>query len=196
MKLPSIYKDILGKPDVIDILDWPFDFVVCNSYLLSKDWPIVLSEELIVVAEDATGAAYTVFQNLDPDVSPVIFLTSEGQAGKVAENLNEFLAVMVALPYWRDLLKFSAGGQLEEMRKAIPFLDKEVLEEEPEIQTKIDVVTRALCLPEIDDPVQTLFNSVKSGMAIDIASDDGFSYESLFNTFSVSDNRSWQNQNG
>lgn len=192
MNVPSIYNRLAENPAVIDILGWPFDFEICEPHLLSCGWPISLSEELIVLAEDGSGGAYTIQENIDPEKSSVVFLSSEGQAGKVAEDLTELLAIIVALPYWRDLLKFSAGGELEEMRKAIPFLEDEILEGEPEIRSKMKLISKALNLPILADPVQTLFNSVKSGIAIDIKANDGSSYEGLFNTFSVSDNRSWQ----
>ena len=192
MNVPSIYNRLAANPAVIDILGWPFDFEICEPHLLSSGWPILISEELIVLAEDGSGGAYTIQENIDPEKSSVVFLSSEGQAGKVAADLTELLAIIVALPYWRDLLKFSAGGELEEMRKAIPFLEDEILEDEPEIRSKMKLISKALNLPTLTDPVQTLFNSVKSGIAIEIKANDGSSYEGLFNTFSVSDNRSWQ----
>lgn len=192
MKVPSIYRRLVKNPEVLDMLDWQFDFVVCEPHLLASDWSILLSNELIVLAEDASGGAYTILDNIDPDKSSVIFLSSEGQAGKVAANLTEFLAVMVALPYWLDLLKFSAGGELEEMRKAVRFLEAEVTEDEPEMLIKRQLVADTLELPLLKDPVQVLFSSVNSGITVEIKASDGSPYESLFNTFSVSDNMSWQ----
>ncbi len=192
MNVPSIYKRLAENPDVVDVLGWTFDFEIREPYLLSNDWPILLSEELIVLAEDGSGGAYTILHNVAPDNSSVVFLSSEGQVGQVAEDLTEFLAVMVALPYWRDLLKFSAGGKLEEMRKAVPFLEEETLEDEPEILSKKKLVSKSLKLPTLTDPVQVLFNSVKSGTAVKIKATDGSSYEGLFSTFCVSDNRQWQ----
>ncbi len=78
------------------------------------------------------------------------------------------------------------------MRKAIPFLNAEILEDEPEILRKKKLISKALNLPTLADPVQTLFNSVKLGTAMEINAADGSSYKGLFNTFSVNDNRSWQ----
>ncbi|MDG9671266.1 hypothetical protein ONV78_26265 [Hahella sp. CR1] len=192
MNVPSIYRCITENPEVVDILGWPFDFEICEPFLLSNNWPILLSKELVVLAEDGTGGAYTILENIEPEKSPVVFLSSEGQAGMVAANLAEFIAVMVALPYWRDLLKFSASGKLSEMYKAVPFLKREELEDEPDIFSKKDVIYQALILPHLADPVQTLFDSVMSGINIEINATDGTPYEGLFNTFSVSDNKSWK----
>jgi len=185
MNIPSIYESLTKNSLVQDILSWPFDFEVCKPYLLSSDWPISLSEELIVLAEDGCGGVFTILENIEADLSPVIFLSSEGQAGKVSENFVEFLSVMVAIPYWRDLLKFSAGGELEEMKKAIPFLEAELLEDEPDILNKKKAVFKELQLRELSEPVQTLFSSVKSGLSIEIKASDGTPYDSLFNTLDL-----------
>jgi hypothetical protein len=118
-----------------------------------RDWPISLSEELVVLAEDGSGGAYSLRENIDPEKSSVIFLSSEGQAGMVAADLTEFLSIIVALQYWRDLLKFSAGGELEEMCKAIPFLEEEILKDDPEISSKKKLISKALNLPTLAGPV-------------------------------------------
>ena len=192
MNVPSIYKQLSKNTIVNDVLGWPFDFEICKPYILSDDWPILLSDELIVLAEDGSGGAYTVQRDVSPDTSPIIYLSSEGQAGKVAQNFTEFLLIIVALPYWQDLLKFSAGGDLEEMRKALPFLEKEILEDEPEISSMQAMMYKVLDLPPLFDPVLTLFSAVKSGISVEIKASDGYAYESLFNTFRVKDNRSWK----
>ncbi|PML82132.1 SMI1/KNR4 family protein [Enterovibrio norvegicus] len=196
MRIPSMYKRLADYPDFVEILGWPFDFEICEPYHLSKEWPILISEELIVLAEDGSGGAYAILSNIDPEESSVIFLSSEGQAGKVAANFTEFLAVLTVIPFWRDLLKFSAGGELEEMRKALPYLKEELLEDEPEISQKQLFISKTLNLPIISDPIQVLFESVKEGAGIEIKANDGYCYESLFNAFSVSDNRTWQIQSG
>jgi hypothetical protein len=62
-----------------------------------------------------------------------VYASSEGQAGLLASNLAEGLAIVVWLPYWRDRLKLSGGGQLDEMRRAEPYLVREPAEEQGNI---------------------------------------------------------------
>lgn len=194
MNSPSSLKQISSNTSIKEILEWPFDLRICEPYLLSSNWPILLSDELVVIAEDGTGGVYTTQENTDPEKSPIILISSEGQAGKVANNLTELFATIIALPYWRDLLKFSAGGKLEEMYKARVFLERDMLEGNPDIEDKKRIVIDALELADMPDPVQVLFNAVTSGTAIEIKANDGTLYESLFNRFSVSDNRMWKIQ--
>ena len=65
----------------------------------------------------STGGGFLAYGDGDGDFDqmPILYVTSEGQAGKVASNLSEWLAIVVAVPYWQDLLKFSGGGDLAEM---------------------------------------------------------------------------------
>ncbi len=191
MKLPSIFSHINNDPHLVKLLGWPFEFEMCKPYLLSKEWPILLSNELIAIAEDGSGGAYTIIEDLDPDNSPVIFVSSEGQAGKVAESIQEFISLLIALPFWRDLLKFSDSGNLEGMNKVAPFLEEDFQEEEANINDYKAYIRESLKLVNLNDPVLYLFNSVKSGTNISIRADDSSLYNELFNSFSLDDYIKW-----
>jgi hypothetical protein len=80
--------------------------------------------EAAVVARDGAGGVFAVIARS----SRVLFVSAEGQAGIVARNLNALVLVVVC-PYWRDVLKFSGGGRLEEMRRAAPVLEAAWLDE-------------------------------------------------------------------
>jgi hypothetical protein len=51
----------------------------------------------------------------DREQLPILYVTSEGQAGTIAPHLTALLGTFVGAPYWQDLLKFSGGGDLGEM---------------------------------------------------------------------------------
>src|ERR1700730_2763542 len=53
----------------------------------------------------------------------VLYVTSEGSAGILAADLDEFIRLVVACPYWQDILKFSADGNLDEMHRTAAFLE-------------------------------------------------------------------------
>ena len=56
-----------------------------------------------------------------PSSPRIIHASSEGGAGVIAADIDEFITLSVACPYWRDLLReFSGGGKLDEMRRAQP----------------------------------------------------------------------------
>jgi len=72
-----MYNQLSKNTIVVDVLGWPFNFEICKPYILSDHWPILVSE-------DGSGGAYTLQKGISPETSPVIYLSSEGQAGKVA----------------------------------------------------------------------------------------------------------------
>ena len=100
---------------------------------------------------------------------------------------------MVAYPYWRDLLKFSGGGKLDEMRRAVPFLEREMHEDHSEIDEERSLLRKKLFLAETDDPIESLHKAVAElGQGIMVAAPDGTAFRSLFNTFTVDSNPMWR----
>ena len=65
------------------------------------------------IAEDASGGVYLIGSG-----GRILYVTSDELAGVIAVSLADALSLFVAFPYWRDLLKFSGGGDLTEMKRA------------------------------------------------------------------------------
>ncbi|WP_244607476.1 hypothetical protein [Bradyrhizobium symbiodeficiens] len=47
----------------------------------------------------------------------MLYVSSDGQTGIIADTFEAFVQLVVARPYWVDILRFS-GGDLAEMRSA------------------------------------------------------------------------------
>jgi hypothetical protein len=145
----------------------------------------------VVVAGDGTGGVFLAYGCGDTAFLPILYATSEGQAGRVASNLTEFLAILLAAPYWLDLLKFSGNGDLMEMRKTAMFMEREYAEDYPDLSDASRRIIKSLQLPQIDDPIKVIHDSVHATDCTLIA-DDGWHYDSLFNRFKSSDNPNWR----
>ena len=63
----------------------------------------------------------------------LFYVSSEGQAGIIASDFTDFIGVIVALPYWLSILKFSGNGNLIEMLRAMPILERDYISSTPEI---------------------------------------------------------------
>ena len=184
--------DIQSSSVTIEHLDWPFDFSL-ERVDDDADWiELAPKRPFTVIAGDGTGGVFLAYGDGPLESLPILHGTSEGQAGRVASNLTEWLAILMAIPYWRDLLKFSGSGQLDEMRKAAVFMEIEYQGEDyadlPEARQRI---MDALPIPTLDDPVRLLHDNVHATDCVLVA-DNGSKYESLFNTFKSSDNRNWR----
>lgn len=183
--------DIKSSPRVVEDLDWPFDFSLPRADD-DSDWIHLKPETpFTVIAGDGTGGVFLAYGSGDVEVLPVLHGTSEGQAGKVASNLTEWLAILMAIPYWRDLLKFSGGGDLDEMRKTATFMEKEYAEDFGDLPEARQRIMDVLPIPTLDDPIKVLHDNVHGTDCVLVA-EDGYEYESLFNRFKPSDNRNWR----
>ncbi len=115
----------------------------------------------------------------------VLYISSEGQAGIVAADFEELIALFVACPYWRDILKFSGNGKLAEMRRAAVALERMYGDEE--LEEARAFLKAELGLPDPDDPVGALYRAVSTSEVV-VRGPDG-PHLSLFNSFTVDNNR-------
>jgi hypothetical protein len=123
----------------------------------------------------------------------ILYVTSEGKAGIVAASLAEFLQLVIAYPNWVDLLKFSGGGQLREMERVAPYLEREFPGDDPNIQGHRDTVMTELSLDPAPNPISALHHAVLTlGKGISVLAPDGSECGGLFGSFVVEDNRMWR----
>jgi hypothetical protein len=116
----------------------------------------------------------------------VLYVSSEGRAGVIADNFDAFIQLVVAHPYWLDILKFSAGGDLQEMRRAAAALEA-TRDDEDDINEAREEIRIRLDLPDAADPVGALYEAVAASDAI-VRATDGSPFTTLFNRFSIDNN--------
>lgn len=181
--------DLQGSRSIIDDLAEAFHFDIDRA---SRDYSwIKLTPEhrFLVIGGESTGGAFLSYGSGDFDQMPILYVTSEGSAGKVASNLSEFLGIIIALPYWEDLLKFSGGGDLVEMRKTAELAFENYEEEEIVTSARMRLM-KVLDIQEISDPIGLLHRNVHTTDCTVVA-EDGWRYEVLFNKFTSDDIRRW-----
>lgn len=194
MNVPSLYKQIVSQPEIAEILTWPYDFEMVQPYSIALESDLITDEEAIIIARDGTGGLFALWGCGQVDHLPVVYISSEGQAGKIAKSFNEFIAILVFCPFWHDLLKFSGNGQLSEMKRVLPLLESEIIEEYPEVENIRDRIISLLSLNLNINPVEKLYEAVISEPKIIVTSTDGEMFEGLFNSFVASNNPRWKNK--
>lgn len=130
------------------------------------------------IGSDGSGSAFVLLPSRN-----VLYVSSEGRAGIIAKSFEAFIQLVVARPYWLDILKFSAGGDLAEMRRAADALEA-TLDDEDEVNEAREEIRDALELPETDDPVGALYEAVAASDAV-VRTTDGSPFTTLFNRFSI-----------
>ncbi|WFU81893.1 hypothetical protein QA645_03825 [Bradyrhizobium sp. CIAT3101] len=133
------------------------------------------------IGSDGSGGAFVLLP-----AQNVLYVSSEGRAGVIAESFEAFIRLVVARPYWLDILKFSAGGDLQEMRRAADALEA-TLDDEDDINEAREEIRESLDLPDADDPVGALYEAVAASDAI-VRATDGSPFTTLFNRFSIDNN--------
>ncbi|WP_198964197.1 hypothetical protein [Bradyrhizobium sp. Y36] len=130
------------------------------------------------IGSDGSGGAFVLMPQRN-----VLYVSSEGRAGIIAGTFEAFVQLVVARPYWLDILKFSGGGDLQEMRRAAEALEA-TLDDEDEINETREEIRRSLDLGEADDPVVALYEAIAASDAI-VRATDGSPFTTLFNRFSI-----------
>jgi hypothetical protein len=83
--------------------------------------------------------------------------------------------------------------KISEMEKSIPFLKEEFSDFLPEISESCRIISRQLGIDPDNTSLQKLHSAVSSGGSdISVASKDGTTCSSLFNSFTVESNPMWK----
>lgn len=133
------------------------------------------------IGSDGSGGAFMLLPSQN-----VLYVSPDGRAGIIAESFEAFIQLVVARPYWLDILKFSAGGDLQEMRRAADALEA-TLDDEDDVNEAREEIRTQLDLSEADDPVGALYEAVAASDAI-VRATDGSPFTTLFNRFSIDNN--------
>lgn len=155
----------------------------------TPDWfALETGAPLQVVGRDACGGRFCLAPPADDYSGRLLYIESEGQAGVIAGSLSDGIRMMIALPNWRDCLKFSGGGKLEEMKKAQARLEADLRQQHPDIEASRRTLYRAFGLTEMTAPLETLQRAVTEGADMKVVTTkDRWPFESLFNTFVLKD---------
>ena len=96
-----------------------------------------------------------------------------------AASLAEGIPMMIALPYWRDCLKFSRGN-LDEMRKVQARQEVDLRNRRYDLDSVRRKLYRAFGLVAPADPVASLHRAVTQGASTNVVSPkDGTPFEAL-----------------
>lgn len=137
--------------------------------------------DLTVFARDGSGGQFV----LSLSSGRIFLFGSEGSAGAIAENVAGFLALVVRMPYWRDVLHYSGGGQIEQMRRAAAALEDDFAYDDHGLMAR-ETLIAALEIEQSGDIIAELHATSSSGARI--RDQWGSDAEPLFGRFVIEDN--------
>ena len=176
-------ETLRANKEIRDML-WPFDFEVVDNRACGLVWfDAAPLEPFEIVAQRASGCIYA----LTGPQRHVLLATTDGQAGIVAANLKECLELVVAHPYWQDVLRFANGdlpAMREVLRDRIEDFEEDALSDNPEIEEFRPLLRARLGLVEPSDPLKLLHHAITVlGADVTVRDHDGYPSEPLAGHF-------------
>jgi hypothetical protein len=173
-------KILRADQDIRDML-WPFDFAVTDNSEYGPVWfDTAALAPFEIVAQRSSGCVYALIGS----ERHVLLATSEGGAGVIAASLTECLELVIAHPYWQDVVS-RAAGELEEMRQIfrddVKDFETDMFDGNPEIADFRPLLRKRLGLDIPRDPAGRLHHAL-TGLGADIVvrSHDGTAAAPLF----------------
>ena len=191
----ALLKALRTSSEVQALLKRDFDFYTIQTPDASSHLRVTKGTDYELIATDPSGGEFALCRHKTLTERPLLFASSEGQAGIIGRSLSEGLSIILKIPYWQDCLKFSGGGQLVEMRRVLPFLESDALAYMPHIGSSRQILRKRLALENSVDPVQTLYSAVTElSPSFPFFANDGSMFGSLFNRFgfTVESNAVWR----
>src|ERR1700754_3691857 len=159
--MPLDLDKLAANAELIERLGWNFDLRISADPGEPLWFTVEGTPELQPIGGEGAGG---LFARL-PD-GRILYVSSEGEAGTIAADLDAFLQLVMTHPYWKDLLHFSGNGKLAEMRRAAIALEAMTLAEQDDIEEARDFVRSELGLTEPEDSVGALHEAVSTSNVV------------------------------
>ena len=103
---------IKNDREIAEALDWPMDFILTDCDL--NELSAYSKAPFRVIGKDGSGGLFGLIGEGDTNELSVGYVSSEGQAGRIAANLTDFFHLIVFFPIcWHDLV----GRDIKGMEK-------------------------------------------------------------------------------
>jgi hypothetical protein len=172
--------------EVRDVLAFTFDFEVferalgSEAYATPSPWLpafVVPGASVSVVGREGTGGVYVCCE--DGQKRCCLHIDTRGNAVCIGDDVQQAVALLVALPYWPELLAHCPSGELSALREIALRLEQEACEDVPALPAARQELQAFLALPELADPVLRLHElAVEQPPAVTVWSPHGWRYES------------------
>ena len=107
-----------------------------------------------------------------------LYIDPRGTVVYLGDDLREVLALVIALPYWPEVLSQCAGGELSSMREVARRLELEACDEVYALPAARQEQQDFLELPRLQDPVLRLHELALQEPPVIVSSPHGWRYQS------------------
>ena len=142
---------------VYSLLEQYCDFIMCKN---KEVYLFYTKEQLNIFAKDKGGGVYGFIGgigDIEDENVPIAYVSSEGQSGKIANNLKELLSLIIFYPFWMDLLHLLQHYN-GDIQKIIELCIKERVEDMPNFYEIQQTIADNLGIKRQDCSIESLFN--------------------------------------
>ncbi len=132
-----------------------------------------------VVARDVSSGLYVLCE-LPDRACFCVHIDAQGYAVSLAQSFEHMVALVLAVPYWREALESATGGSLGALRQAVERLELEVQDDLPALPAARADLLGFLELPPLGDAVEYLHRMAVLGRdMVAVMSPHGWRYQAL-----------------
>jgi hypothetical protein len=173
--------------EVREVLMFSFDFELLEQpldpaeYTTPSPWLPAFTlpgASATVVGRDAMGGVYLTCELASAHSRRCLHLDTRGHVVLLGETLQDAVTLLVALPYWRELLSEGSSVGLDAMRAHAGQLEREVCEDLPALPEAREYLQGFLGFPVLADPVERLYELTAQAGSVTVMSPHGWRYES------------------
>lgn len=185
--MPALREPFRGRLfEVWDVLAFTFDLELferalgSEAYATPAPWLpafVVPDATVSVIGRDGTGGVYVYCER--GAESCCLHIDTRGNVVCLGADVQQAVALVVALPYWPELLAQCPSGDLAALRELAPNLEQQACEDLPALpEARLDL-QGFLELERFDDPVLRLHElAVERLPPVTVWSPHGWRYES------------------
>ncbi|MFG2775086.1 hypothetical protein [Streptomyces sp. NPDC048350] len=174
---------IRTTPEIDLLLRSSFGFDIHRKHY-GEGFRLASGAPLEVIAGESAGGAYFLCAERNGR-RPVVFASSEGEGGLLADDLAEALEIIIGLE-WRDCLTFSGGGDVEVMQISAQHLERSRGKHNLDIDNEAAQVAAALSLrtmPVTDLVIRLHAAASKTEPDYVVTDDDGQEFDPPFGEY-------------
>jgi len=171
--------------EVRDVLVYTFDVEVLDRPLRFEEYARespglpafeVAGARLTVVARSGLGAVYARWEA--EQEAGFLYIDARGVVTRLDHELRDVLALVVALPYWPELVELGAAAALPALRQQAERLEREVCDDLYALPAAREELLSFLELPVVADPVRHLHELAAQPPPVRVQSTHAWLFES------------------
>lgn len=152
---------IKSDTTLLNLLEEFCDFIICTTSVSSEEYLFYSKEPYTIFATDGSGGTFGFIGNNDKENLPIGYVSSEGESGKISDNIDQLLSLISFYPYfWIDLIRFYRENKNNGLHEYIVECENEIKEDNSHYCNIQTTITNKLSLKKNDKIMDNLIQSL------------------------------------